>query len=82
MKNKPKELLFTCKGDHTGMVINGEVEIECVCGRMGFILSMLSYFAAPRAGSEPQSHNQPGRPHPAQSPVVLIKRKEFLPFPF
>lgn len=40
------------------MVMKGEVKRKCGCGRMEFILSMLGYFAAPRAGSGPQSHGQ------------------------
>lgn len=84
MKNKCKELLFTCKGDHTGMVIKREVEGERVCGRMEFMLSMLGCFAVPRqaSGHRATISSAATKTSPAQSPVVLIKRKEFLPFPF
>lgn len=69
MKNKPKELLFTCKGDHAGMVIKGEVEREGVCGRMEFMLPVLGYFAVPRAGSRPQSYNQQCSHEDLTSPI-------------
>lgn len=81
MKNKCKELLFTWKGNHPGMVIKGKVERECVCVRMEFMLSIFCCNPGQASGHR-ATISAATKTSPAQSPVVLIKRKEFLPFPF
>lgn len=81
MKNKHKELLFTWKGDHTGMAIKGEVQRECVCDDHVVHAGLFCCYPGQVSGHR-ATISAATKTSPAQSPVVLIKRKEFLPFPF